>query len=78
MPVAEIFQWRKFALALLAAGLALATLHATLRGLPRRAGQPVRGAGACSPLVYATAARFILRDEYGYVMRAFTRRRAAT
>ena len=28
-------------------------------------------------LVYVIAARFILREEYGYVMRAFTRRRAA-
>jgi hypothetical protein len=28
-------------------------------------------------LVYTLAARFIMREEYGYVMRAFLRRRQA-
>ena len=53
------------------------------RGWHRIAGGILIPAGLFAALVvfavvYATAARFILRDEYGYVMRAFTRRRAAT
>ena len=77
VPVSQICQWRKFALALLAAALALALMHATLRWLPE--GPPSLLAGvAVFAVVYALAARFILREEYGYVMRAFTRRREAT
>jgi len=77
VPVSQIFQWRKFALALLAAALALALMHATLSWLPE--GPPSLLAGvAVFAVVYALAARFILREEYGYVMRAFTRRREAT
>ena len=77
VPAAEIFQWRKFGLALLAAGLALGLMHATLEWLP--GGPPSLLAGlAMFAVVYALAARFILREEYGYVMRAFTRRREAT
>jgi hypothetical protein len=38
----------------------------------------VAAALAVFALIYTVAARFILREEYGYVLRAFTRRRAAT
>jgi O-antigen/teichoic acid export membrane protein len=76
VPVSEIFQWRKFGLALLAAALALALMHATLSWLPD--GPPsVLAAVAVFAVTYALAARFILREEYSYVMRAFTRRREA-
>ena len=77
VPAAEIFQWRKFGLALLAAGLALGLMHATLEWLPRGAPSLLAGL-AVFAVMYALAARFILREEYGYVMRAFTRRREAT
>jgi len=77
VPVSEIFQWRKFALSFLAAALALALMHATLTWLPD--GPPSLLAGvAVFAVAYALAARFILREEYGYVLRAFTRRREAT
>jgi O-antigen/teichoic acid export membrane protein len=77
VPLAEIFQWRKFLFALLAAALALASLHTTLTLLPESRGS-VAAALAVFALIYTVAARFILREEYGYVLRAFTRRRAAT
>ncbi|HET7810005.1 MAG TPA: oligosaccharide flippase family protein, partial [Steroidobacteraceae bacterium] len=76
VPAAEIFQWRKFGLALLAASLALALLHATLLALPDGPSSLLAGV-AVFAVAYALAARFILREEYGYVMRAFTRRREA-
>jgi len=79
IPLAEVYQWRKFLLALLAAGLALACMHAALGWLPDML-QVVRVAAALAlfALIYVVAARFILREEYSYVVRAFTRRRAAT
>jgi len=77
VPVAEIFQWRKFGLALLAAALALGLMHATLEWLPGGPSSVLAGL-AVFAVTYALAARFILREEYGYVMRAFTRRRGAT
>jgi len=77
VPAAEIFQWRKFALALLAAGLAIGLMHATLEWLPGGPATLLAGLAVFAG-VYALAARFILREEYGYVMRAFTRRREAT
>jgi hypothetical protein len=75
--LSEIFQWRKFGLAIAASALALAVMHGALTVLP---------AGIASTLlalvvfaaVYVIAARFILREEYGYVVRAFTQRRQAT
>jgi O-antigen/teichoic acid export membrane protein len=77
VPVSEIFQWRKFGLALLASASALALMHATLRWLPDGPSSLLAGV-AVFAVAYALAARFILREEYGYVMRAFTRRREAT
>jgi O-antigen/teichoic acid export membrane protein len=76
IPLSEVYQWRKFGLSLLASTLALALLHGTLSWLPDA---PLSTLAALSlfALVYVIAARFILREEYGYVMRAFTRHRAA-
>ena len=77
VPAAEIFHWRKLALSFAASLLALATMHGALAWLPRTHVSLAAGAGGCSAPVYALAARFILREEYGYVVRAFTRRRPA-
>jgi O-antigen/teichoic acid export membrane protein len=76
VPLAEIYQWRKFALSLLASMLALATMHGALACLPDSALSTAAALGIFG-LVYVIAARFILREEYGYVVRAFSRRRAA-
>jgi O-antigen/teichoic acid export membrane protein len=77
VPVAEIFHWRKLALSFSASLLALACMHGVLVLLPR---SHVNLALALVTFgaVYALAARFILREEYGYVLRAFNRRRHAT
>ena len=53
-----------------------ALLHATLLALPDGPSSLLAGV-AVFAVAYALAARFILREEYGYVMRAFTRRREA-
>jgi O-antigen/teichoic acid export membrane protein len=76
VPLAEIYQWRKFGLSLLASTLALALLHGMLACMPDSAASTLLAVGVFA-VVYVIAARFILREEYGYVMRAFTRRRAA-
>jgi hypothetical protein len=75
--VAEIFHWRKLAFSFAASLLALACMHGVLVLLPR---SHVNLALALVTFgaVYALAARFILREEYGYVVRAFIRRRHAT
>jgi O-antigen/teichoic acid export membrane protein len=81
IPLAEVYQWRKFMLALLSAGLALACMHGVLGWLPgllHDRGASVAAALAAFALVYGLAARFIMREEYGYLVRAFTRRRVAT
>jgi O-antigen/teichoic acid export membrane protein len=77
VPLSAIYQWRKFGLSLLASGFALAVMHGALTWLPDGfVGTAV--ALALFAAVYAIAARFILREEYGYVMRAFLRRGQAT
>jgi O-antigen/teichoic acid export membrane protein len=72
----EIYQWRKLALSLLASMVSLAFMHGVLAWLPD---SPLYTAAALGVfgLAYVVAARFILREEYGYVVRAFMRRRAA-
>ncbi len=81
VPLAEIYPWRKFLLSMLAAALALGCMHGALGWLPgvlhdRLAS--LLAALAVFAAVYVIAARFILHEEYGYLIRAFTRRRAAT
>jgi len=77
VPVSEIFHWRKLAFSFAASLLALACMHGVLMLLPR---SHVNLALALVTFgaVYTLAARFILREEYGYVVRAFIRRRHAT
>jgi O-antigen/teichoic acid export membrane protein len=72
LPLAELCQWSKLGLALAASLVALAALHGTQTYLPGPAGA-LAGLGVFA-LVYALAARFILREEYVYIMRALTRR----
>ena len=60
---------------LLAAALALGILHGFLSWLHGPGG--IVAALLAFAATYTLAARFILREEYGYVMRAFLRKRAA-
>lgn len=76
IPVSEVCQWNKLGLALLAAMTGIAAMHVARSWLPDTA------AGALASVVvfagvYLVAARLILREEYGYVMRAILRKNAA-
>jgi O-antigen/teichoic acid export membrane protein len=73
LPLAELCQWDKLGLALAASLVALAALHSTVLALPSPAGA-IAGL-AVFALIYVVAARVILREEYGYIIRAFSRRR---
>jgi O-antigen/teichoic acid export membrane protein len=76
VPLTAIYQWRKFGLSLLASLGSLAILHALISWLPHGFTGVALSVLAFA-LSYTLAARFILREEYGYVMRAFLRRRQA-
>jgi hypothetical protein len=75
--VGGIFLWRKFVLALLASMLALALMHGTLTWLSHSVMGVLLSLGLFAA-VYCVSARFILREEFDYVVRAVLRRRAAT
>ena len=77
VPLAEIFQWRKFGLSMAGSLFALAVMHGTMTLMPDGIVSTLVGLGIFAA-VYVIAARFILREEYGYVVRAFTQRRQAT
>jgi len=76
LPLSELCQWSKLGLALASSLVALAALHASLSYLPETPLGMLAGVGVFG-LVYAIAARVILREEYGYVMRAILRRKPA-
>jgi hypothetical protein len=76
LPLSELCQWSKLGLALASALVALAALHASQLYLPSTSFGMLAGV-AVFGLVYTLAARIILREEYGYVMRAILRRKAA-
>jgi hypothetical protein len=76
LPLSQLCQWDKLGLALASSLVALAALHATQVYLPRTMLGMLAGLVVFA-LVYTLAARVILREEYGYVMRAILRRRAA-
>jgi O-antigen/teichoic acid export membrane protein len=76
LPLSGLCQWGKLGLALAASLVALAALHASQIYLPPTALGALLGLGSFA-LVYALAARIILREEYGYVMRAILRRKTA-
>ena len=77
VPLSEVFHWRKLGLSLLASLFALASMHAVLAWLPDGHVSTALALMTFAAL-YVLAARLILREEYGYVVRAFTRRRPAT
>jgi O-antigen/teichoic acid export membrane protein len=72
--LAEIGEWQKLGLAFAASLVALAAMHGAMLYLPHGVVGALGGL-AVFGLVYAAAARLILRDEYGYIMRALSRRR---
>jgi O-antigen/teichoic acid export membrane protein len=74
VPLGAIYQWRKFWLTILASALALCALHAAIVYLPPTAASAAAGV-LLFGIVYMVAARFILSEEYGYLLRALTRRR---
>ncbi len=76
LPLSELCQWGKLGLALAASLLALAAVHASQLYLPATSFGMVVGVGIFA-VVYAIAARVILREEYSYVMRAILRRKTA-
>ena len=77
LPLSELCQWSKLGLALASSLVALAALHASQIYLPRDRARHAGRDSRVFALVYAIAARIILREEYGYVMRAILRRKAA-
>jgi O-antigen/teichoic acid export membrane protein len=72
LSLAEICHWDKLGLALAASLLALAALYGVQTTIDGLAGT-LAGVGVFA-VVYVIAARLILRDEYGYIMRALGRR----
>lgn len=73
LPLSELCQWDKLGFALGASLLALAALLSASHALPEPAG--TLAGLAFFALIYVVAARLILRDEYGYIVRALSRRR---
>jgi O-antigen/teichoic acid export membrane protein len=76
MPLSELCQWGKLGLALLASLAGVAAMHVARAYLPDTVAGSLCSAGVFA-LVYLIAARLILREEYGYVMRAILHRKAA-
>jgi O-antigen/teichoic acid export membrane protein len=74
LPLSELCQWGKLGLALVATLLALAALYGTQATVDGTAGS-LAGL-AMFVVVYAIAARLILREEYGYIVRALKRKAA--
>jgi O-antigen/teichoic acid export membrane protein len=75
LPLSELCQWSKLGLAMLASLVGIAALHVSQLYLPRSAVGMLSGLVAFA-LVYTIAARLILREEYGYVLRALRRKPA--
>jgi O-antigen/teichoic acid export membrane protein len=75
LPLAELCQWNKLGLALLASLTGVAAVHVSQLYLPQSGAGMLAGL-AVFTLVYTIAARLILREEYGYVMRALRRKPA--
>jgi len=74
LPLAELCDWGKLAFAFVASLLALAAMHLLLNFLPASLSSNCL-ALAVFALVYAGAARLILHEEYGYIVRALARSR---
>jgi O-antigen/teichoic acid export membrane protein len=76
LPLAELCQWSKLGLALLASLTGGAAMHLVHAWLPPSA-MSVLASVAAFVVVYVVGARLILHEEYVYVLRAITRRNAA-
>jgi O-antigen/teichoic acid export membrane protein len=75
LPLSEVCQWGKLGLAVLASLVGIAALHVSQHYLPGTSWGWIAGLAAFG-LVYLAAARLILREEYGYVMRILRRKTA--
>jgi O-antigen/teichoic acid export membrane protein len=75
LPLSEVCQWSKLGLAMLASLVGIAALHLSQHYLPGSALAMPAGL-AVFAVVYLAAARLILREEYGYVMRVIRRKAA--
>jgi len=75
LPLSDLCQWDKLGLALATSLLALAALYGTQTAIDGHAG--TLAGLVVFTLVYVIAARLILREEYGYIVRALSRRKAA-
>jgi O-antigen/teichoic acid export membrane protein len=75
IPLSELCQWGKVGLAMLASLASIAALHATQVYLSHTPAGMLAGL-AVFVAVYLVAARLILREEYGYVLRALRRKPA--
>jgi O-antigen/teichoic acid export membrane protein len=75
LPLSALCEWSKLGLALAASFVALAALYGVQMSVGGLAG--ALAGIAVFGLVYLVAARLILREEYGYIMRALSRRPAA-
>lgn len=75
LTLGEIFDWSKLALSVCASLVSLAVLYGMQSSIGGRAGL-VTGL-VLYGVVYLVSARLILREEYGYIMRALSRRKAA-
>jgi O-antigen/teichoic acid export membrane protein len=76
LPLSELCQWSKLGLAMVASLVGVAAVHVAQLYLPSGPMGMLVGLGLFA-LMYAIAARLILREEYGYVMRALLRKKPA-
>jgi O-antigen/teichoic acid export membrane protein len=76
LPVSQLCQWGKLGLAMLASLAGVGAMHVTRAYLPDSAPGSL-GSALVFALVYVIAARLILREEYGYVLRAILQRKSA-
>jgi O-antigen/teichoic acid export membrane protein len=76
LPLSELCQWSKLGLAMVASLVGVAAVHVAQLYLPPGPMSMLAGLGLFA-LLYAIAARLILREEYGYVMRALLRKKPA-
>jgi len=75
LPLSELCDWSKLGLALLATLVGIAAVHVSQIYLAAMPWRLLAGLGVFL-VVYTIAARVILREEYGYVMRALRRKTA--
>ena len=75
LPLSELCDWSKLGLAFLASLVGIAAVHLSQIYLTAMPWRMLAGL-AVFTVVYMAAARVILREEYGYVMRALRRKTA--